>query len=142
MFAHWNDFDRTLDSLGTLLRRYDRPTEDAVGRGGSPMFATTLVESEEGLALHADLPGVAPEAVDIRLHDGVLTVRAERTAAAPEGYAVRRTERAHAAFARSFALPFPVDAERTRATLRDGVLTVRLARSAQGGPRTIEVTAG
>jgi HSP20 family protein len=66
----------------------------------------------------------------------------KRVVTPPEGYKPHRQERAGFQATRSFALPCRVDPERVKATLVDGVLTVRLAKAAEAQPRRVSITAG
>ena len=59
----------------------------------------------------------------------------------PEGYRPHRQERQAYQATRSFALPCRVDPERVRAELKDGVLTVRLAKAAESQPRRVQIAA-
>ena len=59
----------------------------------------------------------------------------------PSGYTAHRRERAPVQFARSFALPCKVDIEKTAAVIKDGVLTVTMAKAPEAQPRQIQVQA-
>jgi len=87
--------------------------------------------------LKVEVPGIPEKDVHVELHDGVLTVSAERTTEAPQGYALRRRERSALRFSRSYALGDHVDAEKTTAELKDGVLTVGLGKSSKVQKKSI-----
>ena len=91
--------------------------------------------------MSADLPGLTEKDVRVELHDGVLTVSAERVASPPEGYKAHRRERATLKFSRSWRLGDAFDAERTSAEMKAGTLTIRLAKAAETKPRQIPVLA-
>jgi len=78
----------------------------------------------------------------VSLEDGVLSVSGERKVSAPEGHAVHRRERPALRFARSVSLPVKIDAEKVTATVKDGVLTITLAKAPEARPRQITVRAG
>lgn len=142
MLTLWSDFDRSFDSLDGMLRRFDRLFEQGLPRGVVGHDRTTrFVETDNEVVLTADLPGVKPEDVDVNLHDGVLSIQAIRRTDVPEGYDARRIERPELKLARTFSLPAPVDPERTSASLRDGVLTVRMEKAPDAKPRRISVKA-
>ena len=131
-----------LDVHGDVNRLFDgllaptvRPV-DAV----QPM-AVDVHESDAGYTLQFDLPGIRTEDVKIRIHDGQLSVSAERTANPPAGDGVRthRTERVHGSFARAFTLRRPVDTEGITAVSQDGVLTVFVPRAEEAKPREIRI---
>ncbi len=131
-----------LDVHGDVNRLFDgllapsvRPV-DAV----QPM-AVDVHESDAGYTLQFDLPGIKSEDVRIRVHEGQLSVSAERAANPPAGDGVRthRSERVHGSFARSFALRRPVDTARITATSQDGVLTLFVPRAEEAKPREIKI---
>lgn len=106
---------------------------------GLPVYpALNLWEDAERFIVEAELPGVKPEAVDVQVVDGALTLKAVRE---NEAAAFLRRERMSGAFARTIELPAGVDAERVEASLRDGVLTIILPKAEAAKPRRIPVKA-
>ena len=104
--------------------------------------AMDLVESDDHLVLHADLPGLERDDVNIEVKDGVLTVSGERTAEHEEkadGY--YRVERAFGGFSRSMTLPEHVDAERIAASFDKGVLEVRIPKPEERKPHRVAIGA-
>lgn len=93
------------------------------------------------LIVKADVPGVSERALAIALEGSELVLSGERTAALPEGSVVHRRERGSFGFARRIRLPNKVDAARLTASVRDGVLTVRLVKTPGAQPRKIAVRA-
>ncbi|NOK06817.1 MULTISPECIES: Hsp20/alpha crystallin family protein [Myxococcus] len=103
-------------------------------------LAADITESESGLTLQLDMPGLEAKAIQVTVEKDILTVQAERKAEPrAEGVNVRRQERAFGTFARSFALPDTVDASRVGARYEHGVLTLTLPRREESKPRVIEV---
>jgi HSP20 family protein len=94
--------------------------------------AVDVVEGDSKFELHADLPGVKQEDLDIQIDKDVLTIRGERKLA-------RKGERVAGAFSRAFTLPKHVDVEKIAASLKDGVLTVTLPKRPEAQPRQIKV---
>ncbi len=113
------------------------------GLAGSGTFPpVNLWAGPDSIALTAELPGVAPDAVDLSVKEDVLTIRGSRTApeASAEGeFSWHRRERAYGDFQRLVQLPFRVDPERVEARFRDGVLEVELHRPEEDKPRRIEI---
>ena len=71
-----------------------------------------IYEQEGNIVLKAELPGIDPKDVDVRVENNVLTLRGERkfdTEVKRENY--HRVERAYGTFSRSFTLPTVVDTE-------------------------------
>ncbi|MGM0578719.1 MAG: Hsp20/alpha crystallin family protein [Myxococcota bacterium] len=139
---HWSDFDRGVSTLDEMRRQMDRLFDELSGgptraRRGVPRAA--LYDTEDELVLAAELPGVEQDGVDLTIHQDVLTLRAERTEEIPEGYRMHRQERPRGTLVRTVPLPTKVDSERTVATLRDGMLEVRMAKRPEAKPRRITV---
>jgi HSP20 family protein len=127
-----------LDPFRGFLRYQDgvaRSFEDRLAlRGGESVGWTPACESfedGEAVTLRFELAGVEPKDVEIIYENGVVTLRCERKLEREEqrdGY--QRVEMAYGSFTRSFSLPAVVDAEKTKAAARNGVLTVTLPKEA------------
>ena len=143
------------DPLFQLQREIDRVFEDvfssgsgsnAGGRSGSMMNAPRidLQDSEGELRLHADLPGVQASDLDVRVDGDVLTIRGERKAESERNEQnFHVMERSHGRFQRSIQLPFAPDPDEVEASVREGVLEVRIPKRApQERSRRIEVRGG
>ena len=96
-----------------------------------------IYEDEQGLVVVADLPGVEPGDLDVRVDQGVLTLQG-RTQALATGTPLHR-EYELTGFFRQFRLPEEIAAGRIEAALTQGVLTLRLPRAAPAPPRRIDV---
>ena len=147
---HWMQ-----DPLFQLQREIDRVFEDvfssgsgsnAGGRSGSMMNAPRidLQDSEGELRLHADLPGVQASDLDVRVDGDVLTIRGERKAESERNEQnFHVMERSHGRFQRSIQLPFAPDPDQVQASVREGVLELRIPKRApQERSRRIEVRGG
>jgi HSP20 family protein len=100
--------------------------------------AFEVKETTEAFILKADLPGVEESALDIAVHNNVLTVSGTRSAEErkeDESYSLY--ERQFGSFTRSFSLPDQADGERVEAKLDNGVLTLSIAKKAEAKPRKI-----
>ncbi|MEW4529778.1 MAG: Hsp20/alpha crystallin family protein [Maioricimonas sp. JB045] len=98
-----------------------------------------IFESEEGLVLRADLPGVAADQLDLQVQDNKLTLFGRVGTAVPEGARLVHQEYHVGDFLRSFILSDEVDHERISARLNNGVLEVVLPKAEKPEPRRIEV---
>lgn len=119
-----------------------------VGRqnGGEPMRVgpvfrppTDIYESDDKVVIVADLPGVAPQDLDVTLERRVLTIRGSVRAPAPGGYRQVYAEYGVGDFERTFALSDDIDRDQIEARQTHGVLTLELPKSATTRPRKIEV---
>lgn len=102
--------------------------------------ATDVIERDAAIELRVDLPGVSPEAIEVKLDGNVLTLSAERSAeSTDEQNGWVRKERSWGRFARSFVLPETVEGTEPQAAYKHGVLTVTLPKKAVAQPRTFKV---
>ena len=101
--------------------------------------AADVFETEDALTVVMEVPGVAREAVEIELKEGVLRVEGRIDAAKYGGLEPVYTEYNVGHWTRSFALSDAVDQERIAAQLEDGVLTLTLPKTAEARPRRIAV---
>jgi len=96
-----------------------------------------IYETQEGLIVKADLPGVARDGMDIRVENNLLTIRANAAHVAP-GDPVYR-EYGLVNFFRQFELNERVDQSKISAELNHGVLTLSLPKAEEAKPRRIDV---
>jgi len=91
-----------------------------------------VVDEGDAFVLYADVPGVDPADVDVRLSDGrdvTIDMSAESETEVGDGEYVRR-ERTHRSTTRTVSLPEPVVEEEASASVDEGVLEVRLPKRA------------
>jgi HSP20 family protein len=101
--------------------------------------AVNLYAGRDGIAISAELPGVAKDELEIHAHRDTLTLRGTRRPAAENEQAYHRRERRSGAFTRTIQLPFRVDPEQIEARFENGVLQLSLQRPEEDKPRRIEV---
>jgi HSP20 family protein len=123
-------------SFDRLFQEFDR-NEGLRSFGYAP--SAHIEDQGERFVLKVDVPGVNEKDIKVDLHDGVLTVSAHRELTLPEKFEARRRERTDSSFARSYALGDKVDPEKTTAEVKDGVLTVTIAKAPGAQKRTISV---
>jgi HSP20 family protein len=151
MLNHFNDFGRSFATMDHLRRNMDRLFEELeparqgsrdVERMWSGRFPRlSFVDNGASMVLEADVPGLADKDVQLTIHQDTLTLTGERGHDAPQGWFVHRQERAPVRFSRSFALPCKVDPEKSTATLKNGVLTITLAKATEAQPKQIAIKA-
>ena len=127
------EMNRLFDSF------FGRPTSVSTGeRIWAPVV--DMHETRDDLVISLDLPGVREKEVSVSITGDVLTVKGERRS---ESEAVEenshRLERWHGRFERHIALPVPVQADRVKATYRDGVLEIRLPKAEEIKPKEIKI---
>jgi len=96
-----------------------------------------IYETQEGLVVKADLPGVARDSMDLRVENNLLTIRAKAAHGAP-GEPIYR-EYGLVNFFRQFELNERVDQSKISAELNHGVLTLNLPKAEEAKPRKIDV---
>ena len=129
----FHTMDMLFDAMRPSVRRTVRPR--------SPATKVTLDETDEHFELRAELPGLAPEALELSAGDGWIELEAKREVEIPEGYKALHRERSPLTFSRRIELPKRVDADKIEATLHDGVLTVTMPKQAAVTPRQIAIKA-
>ena len=136
-----------------LRHELDRWLEMAMEQGGRALNAIGLrgirrpfvpaidvLEGDEEVLVLMDLPGVEADQIDVSVAGNMLTIRGQRTAfPAESGRAVHSSERPAGEFSRSVPLPVPVNPEAVTATLREGVLSVKIVKSERAKARHIHV---
>ena len=140
----WNPFQE----FENLLARYNKGNVNHPGTNLSSdlSFAdwapSVDIEEEEGKYLiKADLPGVDKKDIDIKLENGVISIRGEKQTEKETGSGTKkhRTERFYGTFARSFTLPEAVKADEVDASYRDGVLYLTIPKAEEVKPKSIDI---
>lgn len=129
-----------------LLSQLQRELERSVAEGSTATAewspAVDIREEADKFVIHADIPGVKPEEIDISMEDGVLTIKGEKKSESKtekEGY--KRVERTYGSFYRRFSLPDTANAEAISASSKHGVLEVVIPKREAVQPKKISVTA-
>lgn len=141
----WEPLKNLGDIQGEVNRLFDsffgRPTMVTVGgvpRQWAPVL--DMYETKDDLVLSIELPGVREKDVSLAITGDLLTVRGERELS-PElkSESCYHLERVYGKFERSIQLPMPVQADRVKATYRDGVLEARLPKADEVKPKQIKI---
>ena len=135
MLDEWRqEMDRTFNPL---LHQDDISQVE----GGEWVPAVDIKEEDDRYVLHADIPGVKPEDIEITMENGVLSIHGERkpeTREERENF--KRIERSHGVFYRRFTLPERTDPDGITAHGENGVLEVIIPKATESQPKRIEVT--
>lgn len=132
------DVDRLFSEMDRAFRDFSLP---AFGWNiESSLPAADVVETADAVTVRIDLPGHDPKNIQVNVEDDLLTVRSERKAESEDkGETWHRSERSYGVYARSFALPASVDADKAEARYEHGVLSVTLPKREEARPKTIAV---
>lgn len=93
-----------------------------------------IAEKDSVYEITAELPGIEEKDIDVKLSNGVLTLKGEKKAEKEErkkDYYL--SERCYGSFERSFSVPDDVQAEKIAATFKNGVLKIELPKSPEAG---------
>jgi HSP20 family protein len=105
------------------------------------MFPVDVQEEKDAYVLTAYLPGLKSEDLNINVIDDTVTIEAEaKTEKTTEEPNYLLKEWHSGKFSRSLTLPAELDAAKAEASLKDGVLTLRLAKAEVALPKAIKVT--
>jgi HSP20 family protein len=148
--VRWDPF-RDLVTLQERMNRMFDESFRGTGRAGTEDWAlggawapvVDIYEQDGNIVLKAELPGVDPKQVDVRLENNTLTLSGERKVdheVKQENY--HRVERSYGSFTRSFTLPSTVDQEKIKADYKDGVLKVTLPKREEAKPKQISIAVG
>lgn len=134
------------DEMNRLAGNYfstapaDWVARQLAGPASFPAF--NVWESGEELYAEAEVPGLKAEDLDISVIGSDLTVRGRRGAQLPEGAVAHRQERGSGEFTRVLRLPIDVEASKVEASLKDGVLLIKLPKAESAKPKKIKVSSG
>jgi len=104
--------------------------------------AVDVYEDDAGITLRADMPGVARDQLELKVEGDALLIEGGVRALTPEGLEAVYAEVRVPRYRRTFTLSRELDSSRIDASLKDGVLTLRIPKQAHAQPRRIEVQAG
>ena len=104
--------------------------------------AVDIYENAQGITLQADMPGVSKDGLSIQADRNNLVIEGNAVIDMPDGMEAIYADVQATRYRRSFALSGELDTERIEASLKDGVLTLRIPKRAEFRPRKVEVRVG
>ncbi|HOD80646.1 MAG: 18 kDa heat shock protein [Planctomycetes bacterium ADurb.Bin126] len=132
-FAPLRVMARELDRLMGRQQEYQQ-----VGGGVYP--PVNVFSGSDDMVVQCELAGVKREDIDLSITGETLVIKgAKHTAAKEEDVRYERRERGVGEFSRTVVLPDRVEPSQVQATLKDGILTIRLPKSEAARPRQIPV---
>ena len=141
----WDPFS----DVAELQNRINRMFDESFGRSQelendqslrSWRPAVDIYDTENGIAVAVELPGVDKEQVAVEVRDDVLTIKGERPAdpnISDESY--HRRERLIGPFERSFTLYQNIQPGQIKATFKDGILKIEIPSPTQAHPKPITI---
>lgn len=104
--------------------------------------AVDIFEDDTGITVHADMPGVSRDRLDIHVDNDTLSIEGRAEIPMPEGMEALHADIRSTRYQRSFTLSSELEGNKVEASLKDGILTLRIPRREEHKPRRIEVRAG
>ncbi len=98
-----------------------------------------VIEDASGLTLLVDMPGVAKDAIELKLEGNTLSISGDMAVSPVDGMQAIYAELPMGRYRRAFTLSRELAAPRVAATGKDGVLRLRIPKTQQAQPRRIEV---
>ena len=125
----------------TLRQKQEVATkEERTVPGRYYMPVTDIYETDNGLMIVMEMPGVTKERVTIDLQGDVLRIEGQIDFSQYKGMEPVYTEYNVGHFVRTFSLPSKIDREKIAAQLEDGVLTLTLPKVQEAQPRRISIS--
>ena len=127
------------------FREMDRFTEQLFGSGSparAPFMPMDAVRREDRVEIVLDVPGVAPDAIDVSVERNVLTVKADRAWWPAEGDEILARERSQGTYTRQVMLGDALDPDRLEAHYEHGVLRITIPVAERAQPRKVEIRTG
>ena len=140
--TRWTPSQQVAAAREPLFRLFDTffndAGEDLTTRTWTP--PVDIQETDDAYRIHAELPGLTKDDIQITLENNVLRLSGERKLekdVKKENY--HRIERTYGTFSRSFALPTQVSPEKVEAKFENGVLSIVVPKAEQAKPRRIAI---
>lgn len=102
-------------------------------------FPLDVKDSNEAYEITAVLPGVSADDLNIQIANDTLTIQGELKVESDEQATYLLRERTAGRFMRSLQLPEAVDSGKVEASLKDGILTLRVPKAEEARPKSIKV---
>ena len=144
-FVRWDPFRRVASLQGQINRLF----EDSMARSEASDEALTacawrvpvdIFETEDGICVKAELPGIRKEDISIEVKENILSIKGERVSEPeiqPDRY--YRQERCFGNFHRSFSLRYSIKPEAIKAKYKDGVLEIIIPKPEEERPKQIKI---
>ena len=139
----WDPFDDFRRADGIINRFLGGAPSVAVKPAERRGFPMDVVQEGDELVVRASLPGVPPEAINVTIEDGLLTIEgesADETEKREGEYLLR--ERRSGSFRRALRLPSSVDVDNASPRCENGVLTIALPKREERKARRLEIKSG
>jgi len=140
LYDPWNDFKKLQNEINDLFDFDHLPSSSGLfDRSFSP--AIDVVENTNDYTVTCELPGLDQKEIDVSIASNVLTLKGQKKDEHEEKKSkFYKKESWSGSFQRTLPLPMSVAAEKVKAELKDGILTVVLPKKEEVKPRQIAVS--
>ena len=136
------DLTRVRNNMDGILKDFFGNTFGEAGLRGNANWLplVDLYETDDAFMIDVDLPGMKKSDVEVSFEDGVLHISGERSEEqAGEKPQYHRIERVHGRFSRAIELVTPVQADKIKATFKDGVLSIDVPKAEEVKPVRVQI---
>lgn len=136
-------------NMVTLQDRINRMFDDVFSRAGEHEEEAVIADwrpsvdiydNATAIVIKTEIPGVAKEDVSVEVRENVLILKGERKIEKEEAEGTYyRKERLYGKFQRSFTLPVETEAEKIKASFKDGVLVLEIPKPEEKKPKQIAI---
>lgn len=137
---------RPFRDLMNVQCEFDRMFDEFFGRslnvidGGLWSPAVDVSEDNDNVYVAVEVPGMTKDSVKITLQDNLLTIQGEKKQETEQkGKNYHRMERSYGSFTRSFSLPTTIQADKIKASYKDGLLNITLPKAEEVKPKEIPI---
>lgn len=134
----WSVLDELLDMQGDLNNMFQLVGQ---GRRHDLFPPVNAWISDNNVVLETEVPGVAPENIDIAVEGQTVRISGKRDPEEGKDIIYHRKERPFGAFHREIEIPYGVEADKVAAVFSNGVLRIELPRKESEKPRKIAIKA-
>jgi HSP20 family protein len=137
----WDPFKDIISLQERINKIFDETVQkDKHSQYGDWFPPVDIYETEKGISIIMEIPGVSENDIDLQITDGVLTIKGEKKLPyEKESDNFYRLERNFGKFSRSFSLPSSVDINKIKANLKDGILKIEISKKEEVKPKVIKV---
>jgi len=142
--TRWTPFRDLLSMRHEMDRLFDQVFTTYPMERGDSMQAplVDLLQTDSDIVVKATLPGIDAEDLDIQIIGDVLTIKAEiKEEKEEENATYHLREQSYKAFSRSISLPAPTQADKAKAEIKNGLLTLTIPKAEEAKPKVITVKA-
>jgi HSP20 family protein len=130
-----------LADLSSLQRQMDRLFDGYAEEREYPAFtpAAEMITTDRAISLYIEIPGVAPDQIDVQVTAKTVTVAGERFATDQANLTGKRSELRYGKFHRVIALPEQVQNDQVTAKYEHGILQLVLPKLVEDKDKIVKV---